>query len=51
MNKEIIIMNGKCLSMANQTEYDWLLVRDGCIYDIGFGADYKKLPEQFEHRY
>ncbi len=42
MNKEIIIMNGKCLSMANQTEYDWLLVRDECIYDIGFGADYKK---------
>ncbi|MEL7654375.1 MAG: amidohydrolase family protein, partial [Bacillota bacterium] len=42
MNKDIIIINGKCLSMSNQNQYDWLVVRKDEIFDIGFGEGYKK---------
>lgn len=42
MSNDILIMNGKCLSMANQNRYDWLVIRDDMITDVGFGEGYRK---------
>lgn len=45
MSNNILIMNGNCLSMANQNRYDWLTVRDGLIADVGFGEGYRKYTD------
>ncbi len=45
MNKKILIINGKCLSMAKQTQYDWLVVQNDTILDVGFGEDYKRYED------
>ncbi len=42
MSNDILIMNGNCLSMANQNRYDWLVIREDLIADVGFGEGYKK---------
>jgi len=42
MSNEILIMNGNCLSMANRNRYDWLVIRDDLIADVGFGEGYRK---------
>ncbi len=46
MNKDILIINGKCLSMTDQTQYDWLTVRNDRILDIGFGDGFRKYMDQ-----
>ncbi len=46
MNHDILITNGKCLSMTNHNQYDWLVVRNGLIHDVGFGEGYKKYLEK-----
>lgn len=42
MKKVILIFNGRCLSMADDRECDWIAVRDGYISDMGQGEGYKK---------
>lgn len=42
MNRDILIMNGKCLSMMDKNQYDWLAIRGHCISDVGYGDGYKK---------
>ena len=42
MNKDLLIYNGKCLSMADDTQYDWLVVRGHTIDEAGVGDGYKK---------
>lgn len=42
MNGDILIINGKCLSMADDEQYDWIVVRGQTISDVGCGYDYKK---------
>lgn len=42
MNCDILIMNGKCLSMANHNQYDWLAIKNDFIFDVGFGEGCKK---------
>lgn len=42
MNHDILIMNGKCLSMTNHNQYDWLVIQNDLIFDVGFGEGYKK---------
>ena len=46
MKRDIIIINGKCLSMSNRDQYDWLVVRKDQIVDIGYGEGYKKHQEK-----
>jgi len=46
MSKDILIINGNCLSMINHTRYDWLVVRNDSILDVGYGEDYKKYAGQ-----
>ncbi len=48
MKKDIIIINGKCLSMSNQNQYqyDWLVISGNLIADIGYGEGYKKYMDQ-----
>lgn len=42
MKNDILIINGNCLSMINHTQYDWLVVRNDRILDLGYGEDHKK---------
>lgn len=42
MYQDILIVNGKCLSMTNHNQYDWIAVRDELISDAGYGEGYKK---------
>ncbi len=46
MNKDILIINGKCLTMADDAKYSWILARDGEIRHMGRGDGYKKHMEQ-----
>ena len=46
MNGYILIINGKCLSMVDEKIYDWVVIKDQKIYDLGYGEDYKKYVEQ-----
>lgn len=42
MNHDILIVNGKCLSMTNHNQYDWLVIQNDLIFDVGCGDGYKK---------
>lgn len=42
MNRDVLIINGKCLSMVDKTQYDWIATRGQLISDVGYGDDYKK---------
>ncbi len=42
MRKNIVIFNARCLSMADDTKYEWIVIRDQNIYDMGRGEGYKK---------
>ncbi|NLT46858.1 MAG: amidohydrolase family protein, partial [Clostridiales bacterium] len=44
MKKDLptLIFNGKCLSMVDGIEYDWIVVTDEKISDAGSGDEYKK---------
>ena len=46
VNGYILIINGKCLSMVDEIQYDWIAVKSHTIYDLGYGEDYKKYAEQ-----
>ena len=37
MDVNILIVNGKCLSMDGKKIYDWVAVRDGRIAALGYG--------------
>ena len=42
MSTDLLIINGKCLSMVDGNVFDWVFIRDEHIEDIGSGKDYKK---------
>ncbi|MBR0599218.1 amidohydrolase [Sinanaerobacter chloroacetimidivorans] len=42
MKKDILVINGNCLSMQNNAQYDWIAVKNDMIVDVGYGEDYKK---------
>lgn len=42
MSTDLLIINGKCLSMVDGNVFDWVFIRDEHIEDIGTGKDYKK---------
>lgn len=42
MKLDILIINGKCLSMIDKIQYDWIAIKNRCILDVGYGDDYKK---------
>jgi predicted amidohydrolase YtcJ len=46
MKKDLLIINARCLTMVDDTEYSWMLIRDQSILDMGRGADYKKYVAQ-----
>lgn len=46
MKGYILIINGKCLSMVDGIQYDWIAIKDHVIYDLGYGEDYKKYIPQ-----
>lgn len=46
MKKDILIFNASCLSMADDTNCNWLAVRDQNISDMGQGDGYKKYVAQ-----
>lgn len=50
MNKEIdiLIINGKCLSMVNQIQYQWIAITNDTIFDVGYGENYKKYLDKAE---
>jgi predicted amidohydrolase YtcJ len=39
---DLVIKNGKCLVMADETMVDWLAIKDDKICAIGFGEEYQK---------
>ncbi|HZK70911.1 MAG TPA: amidohydrolase [Clostridia bacterium] len=46
MEEYTLIINGKCLSMVDEIQYDWVVVKDSIIYDLGYGEEYKKYSAQ-----
>lgn len=42
MRADLVIMNGKCLVMADEGIVDWVAIKDDRICDIGFGNDYQQ---------
>lgn len=42
MNKDLLIYNARCLTMAEKRVYDWVYVVGDKIKDLGFENDYKK---------
>lgn len=42
MHKDILIMNGKCLSMVDKKQFDWIAIKGRSISDMGYGESYKK---------
>lgn len=46
MKKDLLIINARCLTMADDTKYNWILIRDRNISEMGQGDGYKKyIPE------
>ncbi|MEY8295417.1 MAG: amidohydrolase [Emergencia timonensis] len=46
MEADIIIKNGKCMTMKNRETADWLAIKDGRIAAIGGGNQYEPMAEQ-----
>lgn len=46
MEKDILIINAQCLTMADDTKYEWIAVRDQSICDMGKGESYKQYANQ-----
>lgn len=42
MHKDILIINGKCLSMVDRKQFDWIFVKGRLISDMGYGETYEK---------
>lgn len=42
MKCDILIINGKCLSMKDNIQYDWIAIKKSNIIDAGYGEGYKK---------
>lgn len=40
MDADILIRNGKCISMDEGLVYDWLAIKDGKISALGYGEDF-----------
>ena len=45
MEADIIIKNGKCMTMKNRETADWLAIKDGRIAAIGGGNQYEPMAE------
>ncbi|GAB1476431.1 amidohydrolase [Bacillota bacterium] len=46
MKKDLLIINARCLTMADDTTYNWMLIRDRSICEMGQCDGYKKyIPE------
>ena len=41
MHADLLIMNGKCLSVSNDNCYDWIAVTENNISGLGYGEEYK----------
>ena len=41
MHADLLIINGKCLSVANDNSYDWVAVTENNISGLGYGEQYK----------
>ena len=47
MGKNILIINAKCLAMADDTKkYEWIAIKDENIWDMGRGEGYKQYINQ-----
>ena len=42
MKRDLLIVNARCLSMADDAEYDWIAIRGRTISDMGKGEGCKK---------
>src|SRR5690554_4514935 len=42
MKRNLLIINARCLSMVDDTKYDWIAIRDQNISSMGQGDGYKK---------
>lgn len=45
MYVDIVIVNGKCMTMENDGTWDWIAVKDGKIFELGEGHDYMSLVD------
>ena len=41
MHADLLIINGSCLSAANDNIYDWIAITENNISGIGYGEQYK----------
>ena len=44
MYVDIVIVNGKCMTMENDGTWDWIAVKDGKIFELGEGHDLSGAP-------
>ena len=42
MKVDILIINGRCLSMKDNIQYDWVAIKNSSIHDVGHGDEYKE---------
>lgn len=42
MKRNLLIINARCLSMADDSKYNWIAIRDQNISNMGHGDGYKK---------
>ena len=45
MYVDIVIVNGKCMTIENDGTWDWIAVKDGKIFELGEGHDYMPLVD------
>ncbi|MDD4377616.1 MAG: amidohydrolase [Eubacteriales bacterium] len=43
MHADILIINGKCMTMKDGEIVEWIAIKDGKILDLGSGIDYKTI--------
>jgi predicted amidohydrolase YtcJ len=50
MHADLIIINGKCLSMANDNVYDWVSITENHISGMGYGEQYKVMFDSIDRK-
>jgi len=46
MSADIVIVNGKCLVMADETIVDWVAIKGDKICNVGYGEDYQAYVDE-----